>query len=126
MSSLAHRDDGLLDMVDWERECIPGSASRNAGSKVSISDVHRQVSIRAQGDRLELDPDNASILVCGGSGVALEITRKLKNMGSWVWMLQRSETNRKEIEGMMAIVSKGDALDTDSVAKAFDGEYCLA
>lgn len=74
----------------------------------------------AQGDRLELDPDNASILVCGGGGVALEVTRKLKNWGSWVWMLQRTEERRKEIEGMMAIVSKGDALDVDSVAKAFD------
>ncbi len=84
------------------------------------------MSVKAQGDRLELDPDNASILVCGGGGVALEVTRKLKDMGSWVWMLQRTEERRKEIEGMMAIVSKGDALDTDSVAKAFDGKDCLS
>lgn len=42
----------------------------------------------------KLDPDNASILVCGGGGVALEVTRKLKDMGSWVWMLQRSESRR--------------------------------
>lgn len=41
-----------------------------------------------------LDPDNASILVCGGGGVALEVTRKLKDMGSWVWMLQRSDSRR--------------------------------
>jgi len=41
-----------------------------------------------------LDPDNASILVCGGGGVALEVTRKLKDMGSWVWMLQRGESRR--------------------------------
>lgn len=67
-----------------------------------------------------LDPDNASILVAGGGGVALEVTRKLKDMGSWVWMLQRSDTRRKEIEGMMAIVVKGDAMSTEDVQKAFD------
>jgi len=78
-----------------------------------------QVSPRAQGDRLELDPDNASILVCGGGGVALEVTRKLKDMGSWVWMLQRTEERRKEIEGMMAIVSNGDALNKEDVEKVF-------
>eukprot|EP00873_Tetraselmis_striata_P027628 jgi/Tetstr1/447892/TSEL_035201.t1 len=79
----------------------------------------RALSVLAQGDRLDLDPDNASILVCGGGGVALEVTRKLKNMGSWVWMLQRTEERRAEIEGMMAVVSKGDAMDVATVAKAF-------
>lgn len=66
-----------------------------------------------------LDPDNASILVCGGGGVALEVTRKLKDMGSWVWMLQRGESRRADIEGMMAIVVKGDAMSTDDLEKAF-------
>jgi nucleoside-diphosphate-sugar epimerase len=68
----------------------------------------------------ELDPDNASILVCGGGGVALGVTRRLKDMGSWVWMLQRTDTRKKEIEAMMAIVAKGDALNPADVARAFD------
>lgn len=48
----------------------------------------------------------------------MEVTRKLKDMGSWVWQLQRSDSRRKEIEGMMAIVVKGDALKPDEVEKA--------
>lgn len=67
----------------------------------------------------EIDPDNASILVAGGGGVALEVTRKLKDMGSWVWQLQRTDVRRKEIEGMMAIVVNGDATVTADVDKAF-------
>jgi pyruvate/2-oxoglutarate dehydrogenase complex dihydrolipoamide dehydrogenase (E3) component len=45
--------------------------------------------------RAELDngPDNANILVCGGGGVAMECTKLLKDMGSWVWMLQRTDVS---------------------------------
>lgn len=50
----------------------------------------RAPSVRAEA----LDPDNASILVAGGGGVALLVTRKLKDMGSWVWVLQRSDSRR--------------------------------
>jgi hypothetical protein len=47
-----------------------------------------------------LDPDNASILVAGGGGVALHVTRRLKDMGSWVWQLQRTDVRRKvRVEG---------------------------
>lgn len=70
---------------------------------------------------VELDPDNASILVCGGGGVALHTVRKLKDMGSWVWMMQRNDSRRKEIEAMMAICVNGDALDKAKVAKVFAG-----
>eukprot|EP00879_Flechtneria_rotunda_P002521 GHRR01002719.1.p1 GENE.GHRR01002719.1~~GHRR01002719.1.p1 ORF type:complete len:271 (+),score=98.63 GHRR01002719.1:211-1023(+) len=69
----------------------------------------------------DIDPDNASILVCGGGGVALHVTRKLKDMGSWVWMMQRHDDRRKEIEGMMAIVAKADATNKEQVDKVFAG-----
>ncbi|KAL6762655.1 NAD(P)-binding protein [Haematococcus lacustris] len=93
--------------------------SRFTGSTAfSVSAPHRRCPTRASRPALrtqaasgyELDPDNASILVAGGGGVALHVTRRLKNMGSWVWQLQRTDVRRKEIEGMMAIVAKGDAL----------------
>lgn len=44
-------------------------------------------------------------------------------MGSWVWQLQRTDIRRKEIEGMMAIVAKGDALNKDDVEKVFACEW---
>lgn len=73
------------------------------------------------GAQYDLDPDNASILVAGGAGVALNVTRRLKNMGSWVWQLQRTDKLRKDIEGMMAIVAKGDAMSNEDLQKVFDG-----
>jgi predicted transcriptional regulator len=70
-----------------------------------------------------LPSDPCSILVCGGGGVAIHTTRKLKNMGSWVWQLQRTDVRRAEIEKMMAFVAKGDALSKEDVQKAFDSEF---
>lgn len=78
--------------------------------------------VNAGAVQYDLDPDNASILVCGGGGVALHVTRKLKNMGSWVWQLQRTDVRRQEIEKMMAIVAKGDALSKEDVQRVFDSE----
>ncbi|GFH20741.1 NAD(P)-bd_dom domain-containing protein, partial [Haematococcus lacustris] len=100
--------------------------SRFTGSTAfSASAPHRRCPTRASRPALrtqaasgyELDPDNASILVAGGGGVALHVTRRLKNMGSWVWQLQRTDVRRKEIEGMMAIVAKGDALVPSDLEK---------
>ncbi|KAK9816215.1 hypothetical protein WJX74_009237 [Apatococcus lobatus] len=80
---------------------------------------HAQRRRAAAATRAALEPDNASILVCGGGGIALEVTRKLKDMGAWVWMLQRSESRRSEIEGMNAILVRGDAMSVPDVEKAF-------
>lgn len=63
-----------------------------------------------------LELDNASVLVAGGGGIALDVTRKLKDAGAWVWMLQRSDSRRAEIEGMMALVVKVPCFES-SVAR---------
>mmetsp|Transcript_34579 Transcript_34579/g.87460 ORF Transcript_34579/g.87460 Transcript_34579/m.87460 type:complete len:266 (-) Transcript_34579:262-1059(-) len=95
---------------------VPAAASRAAVHRVRCGAAVTPVKATPAYD---LDPDNASILVAGGGGVALQVTRRLKNMGSWVWQLQRNDSRRKEIEGMMAIVAKGDALNKVDVAKVY-------
>ncbi len=44
-------------------------------------------------------------------------------MGSWVWQLQRTDSRRSEIEKMMAIVAKGDAMSKEDLQKVMDSEY---
>jgi len=92
--------------VRGARRAGAGAGARGAGA--------RGAAARARA----LEPDNTSILVAGGGGTALEVARRLKDMGAWVWMLQRTEAHRGEIEGMMAIVHRGDALDPVCLAQA--------
>lgn len=77
----------------------------------------------AQICRASLNPDNANILIAGGGGIALLCAKRLRDMGSWVYMLQRSSVRQAEIEGMMAIMVKGDAIDRQQVNKAFDSMF---
>ncbi|KAG2495215.1 hypothetical protein HYH03_006821 [Edaphochlamys debaryana] len=105
---------------------LPTTAARSArvqpfrAARAVTSRPSRALTMRATA-AYDLDPDNASILVCGGGGVALHVTRKLKNMGSWVWMMQRTDVRKGEIEKMMAFCPKGDALNKDDVQKVMDG-----
>lgn len=44
-----------------------------------------------------MEPDNISVLVAGGSGVAMDVFRQMTAAGTWVTVLQRHEDNRKEV-----------------------------
>ena len=56
---------------------------KNKGMKVTI--------------KSDLEPDNISVLVAGGSGVAMDVFRQMTAAGTWVTVLQRHEDNRKEV-----------------------------
>ncbi|XP_024526953.1 uncharacterized protein LOC112345109 isoform X1 [Selaginella moellendorffii] len=63
--------------------------------------------------------DNATVLVVGGGGVGMAVTRDLAKAGSWVTVFQRSEKFRKEVEGLGSMLAIGDVLEPLTVEKAF-------
>ena len=67
------------------RIMISGLSGMQAADCVSCRQALRAAAI---------DKDNASVLVCGGGGVALLVAKQLKDMGAWVWMLQRSQSRK--------------------------------
>lgn len=64
-----------------------------------------------------LDPDNCSVLVVGGAGVGLEVSKALLDDGAWVTAMCRSDSVKKEVEMKGGITVKGDAMDKDRVAE---------
>ena len=70
-----------------------------------------------------------SVLVVGGGGVGLEVTKTLAKAGSWVTVLQRSDKFRRNIEELGAMLNIGDVMNPPTIEKAlrsntFDAVVC--
>ncbi|CAL6328366.1 unnamed protein product [Bathycoccus prasinos] len=96
------------------RNGLPSSSS--SSRLVKKKNIRRtRVTIKS-----DLEPDNISVLVAGGSGVAMDVFRQMTAAGTWVTVLQRHEDNRKEIESVGGFLVKGDVFDPKSVKKALN------
>lgn len=68
-----------------------------------------------------LDPDNTTVLVCGGAGVGLEVVKQLLDVGCWVTQICRSPgAFTSEIEKRGGMTRSQDVLDQAAVASIMD------
>eukprot|EP00899_Mesostigma_viride_P020142 jgi/Mesvir1/28129/Mv04704-RA.2 len=76
----------------------------------------------ASADAVDLDPDNTSILVVGGGGVAFELVKKLAGTGPWVTFVNRTDARKKDTEKLFATHAVGDAMNVASLEAALMGK----
>jgi len=78
--------------------------------------------IRHRTRRCALDPDNATVLVVGGDRLGLESVRRLKDLGSWAYMLPDGDIKTRQLEEMNVVVMKGDLNDSATLKNMFQSE----
>ena len=84
--------DSILRRQIVHRVRVDGQGHRTLELRQRVNVRRTRVTIKS-----DLEPDNISVLVAGGSGVAMDVFRQMTAAGTWVTVLQRHEDNRKEV-----------------------------